>query len=588
MNEIRYSLLLCCLSILACCIKSPSGNGGQQDNTPSYMIMLDRVTASTASFTGCIHAPEAGPDSCQVTLYYSDADSFSLNDAEKVNITSFDKDMNFKTILKDLDYGTKYRYCLYVADAAGGQYTEVEEFETNDVETDIAAVQSVVVSEYPVVEFRGNVSGLLEEDKSMIRVGVVYSQNVEELVPENGTIHPASEFSSDWSYTIQSEPLVCDSKYYYCSFVKQNGNYVYGDEIKEFQTTHPYNAVADLELADAADLSSSGSANCYIVSQPGLYKFSAVKGNSNSQLSDAVSCSIVWETFGTVTRPQMLDLISEVCYKDGYVAFRTNDTFKEGNALLAVKDADGTIQWSWHIWFTDQPESQEYFNNAGTMMDRNLGAVSAAKGDVGALGLLYQWGRKDPFMGACKTSSGPKALTTITWPSRVPSVHAADGTVNGTIEYAVSHPTTFICYNNINLDWYYTGDETTDDTRWTTSQSCKSVYDPCPPGWRVPDGGDEGVWTKALGTGKSVSCSYDGGVNLTGHYGASSSIWYPATDCLKSFDGSISSIIYCGYYWSATPAGSNASGMFFNGFGSVKTDFPLGRAAAFAIRCIHE
>ena len=34
------------------------------------------------------------------------------------------------------------------------------------------------------------------------------------------------------------------------------------------------------------------------------------------------------------------------------------------------------------------------------MMDRNLGATSATPGNVGSLGLLYQWGRKDPFLGS--------------------------------------------------------------------------------------------------------------------------------------------------------------------------------------------
>ena len=32
-------------------------------------------------------------------------------------------------------------------------------------------------------------------------------------------------------------------------------------------------------------------------------------------------------------------------------------------------------------------------------MDRNLGALSATPNDAKALGLFYQWGRKDPSMG---------------------------------------------------------------------------------------------------------------------------------------------------------------------------------------------
>ena len=84
-------------------------------------------------------------------------------------------------------------------------------------------------------------------------------------------------------------------------------------------------------------------------------------------------------------KKEFCDLISGCCYEDGYIAFKTADTFKEGNAVIAAKDADGKILWSWHIWLTDQPEEHVYNNNAGTMMDRNLGATSATPGDVPAV-----------------------------------------------------------------------------------------------------------------------------------------------------------------------------------------------------------
>ena len=48
--------------------------------------------------------------------------------------------------------------------------------------------------------------------------------------------------------------------------------------------------------------------------------------------------------------------------------------------MIAAKDAEGKILWSWHIWMTDLPMGQVYWRNAGTMMDRNLGALSATPG----------------------------------------------------------------------------------------------------------------------------------------------------------------------------------------------------------------
>ena len=82
----------------------------------------------------------------------------------------------------------------------------------------------------------------------------------------------------------------------------------------------------------------------------------------------------------------------------------------KGNAVVAFK-VDGTIYWSWHIWVTDNPENGIAYSQ-GTetdidgnpitvqYMDRNLGAVTntfLGKDWQKTGGLLYEWGRKDPF-----------------------------------------------------------------------------------------------------------------------------------------------------------------------------------------------
>jgi hypothetical protein len=95
------------------------------------------------------------------------------------------------------------------------------------------------------------------------------------------------------------------------------------------------------------------------------------------------------------------------------------------------------------------------------MMDRNLGATSAKPGDASALGLLYQWGRKDPFLGSTSISEDIEAASTLKWPDPVASTKET-----GTIAYSVSHPTTFITTREENYDWYYTGEFSTDNTRW--------------------------------------------------------------------------------------------------------------------------
>ena len=354
---------------------------------------------------------------------------------------------------------------------------------------------------------------------------------------------------------------------------------------EDFVDTKPY-----------VNLSENGTANCYIVSEAGFYNFTPTKGNSNESVGEIASAEVLWESFGTDITPNVGDLVKNVKYEDDVICFETPSEYKEGNAVIAAKDASGTILWSWHIWLTDQPEGQEYFNDAGTMMDRNLGATSATPGDVGALGLHYQWGRKDPFLGSSSISSRAKVKSTITWPSSVTS-----NSSNGTIEYTTSQPTTFIKenLNSYNYDWYYTG-SSTGNTRWTTSDKTKSVYDPCPSGWRVPDGGSNGVWSKALGSSSSLKDSsvYDStnyGMNLSGKFGSASTIWYPVSGYLVDYIGAEGLVNpgFSGGYWSASYNNGSSGFAYYlyilSDYGSrVNPSSSSDCACGYPVRCIQE
>ena len=331
-------------------------------------------------------------------------------------------------------------------------------------------------------------------------------------------------------------------------------------------------------------------ANCYIVPEPGVYFIPAVKGNTSESVGTIASAEVLWESFGSDVAPKAGDLIENAAYylpsisTIGRIYFRVS-TPKRGNAVIAAKDASGKILWSWHIWMTDQPEDQVYNNGAGTMMDRNLGATSATPGSVGALGLLYQWGRKDPFLGSSSISSNTRAKSTLSWPSPVKSTAST-----GTIDYAVSNPVTFITSNGSNTDWYYTGNSSTDSTRWRSS---KTIYDPCPAGYRVPDGGDNGIWSKAFGTSSLFSdTSYDStneGINFgssgkgTNKLSSSVSVcWYPFAGYLSYYDGSLSSVGSDGNYWPCSPSGSYLN---LYGNGLVCPSCRLYRAYGCSVRC---
>ncbi|MBE6250648.1 MAG: hypothetical protein E7111_03235 [Bacteroidales bacterium] len=362
--------------------------------------------------------------------------------------------------------------------------------------------------------------------------------------------------------------LLRATEYYYTIYLCKNGVYMYG-ETQGF-VTPPFDS----------NLSVDGTANCYIVDRKGTYSYYATEGNSDVPMRDIASVSVLWESFGTSIAPLVGDLIKSVSYADDYITFQTADTFKEGNAVVAAKDDAGNILWSWHIWLTDQPLGQTYYNNAGTMMDRNLGATSATPGEVGALGLLYQWGRKDPFLGSSSISSETTAKSTISWPSPVSS-----NSGNGTIEYATAHPTTSIKRNDVNYDWYYTGSSSTDNSRW---QSSKTIYDPCPAGWRVPDGGDDGVWSKA-GFDDTTYDSINEGISFS--ISSPSITWYPASGCRSSLDGGLVNVGDSGYYWSASPNSDSSYYAFRLSFSSSGGVYPSSynyRASGFAVRCARE
>ena len=239
------------------------------------------------------------------------------------------------------------------------------------------------------------------------------------------------------------------------------------------------------------DLSADETANCYMVHEPGYYRFRAgmsVIKNDGSQSTPSIapySAEVMWESLGTTEIPEVGCLIEpELEIRNNYVYFKTNDTWKDGNALIAVRNADGDITWSCHLWMIgDYPQHRTYANDAGTIMGVNLGAL-----DGHSSGLLYQWGRKDPFLGTVVEQSGnTQVKSTIEWPAAVTS----DETT-GTKNYALSHPTTFILANEVNNHWLYQSSPDLSKLRigtwFTDGYTSKSLNDPCPPGWRIPEG----------------------------------------------------------------------------------------------------
>ena len=462
----------------------------------------------------------------------------------------------FTATLTDVTPNQIYSYRAYAINSMGTSYGEVMTFE---IQVDLPTVTTDEVTD--ITDFSAVSGGNVTADggADILAKGIVWSRS------KNPTVDletKTDEGTGLGSFTSTMSNLTSGSTYYVRAYATNVAGTGYGEEM-EFKTTGeaPYIALE--------------AANCFIVSSTETYSFKTVKGNSSESVGDVASAEVLWESFGTSDIPSVGSLIASVSSENGSIVFEVADPCREGNAVIAAKDASGTILWSWHIWLTDQPEEQVYNNNAGTMMDRNLGATSATPGDVGALGLLYQWGRKDPFLGSSSISSSTEAKSTITWPSTVSSDSS-----NGTIEYATEHPTTFITYNSNNYDWHYTGSSSTDDTRW---QSEKTIYDPCPAGWRVPDGGKSGVWG-AAGFSNTIYDEANEGISFG--IGSSSTTWYPASGRRHDDNGKLLNVGYDGGYWAISPYDGYAYCLIIKNNGDVHIALNNYRADGFSIRCL--
>ena len=317
------------------------------------------------------------------------------------------------------------------------------------------------------------------------------------------------------------------------------------------------------------DLSVGETANCYIISKAGYYKFLPTEGNfKDIPISGIESVRILWETDNTSNEISENDIIRNVRLgsADGYIYFETPETLKDGNALIAAYNGN-TVKWSWHIWccngYDPDATAQKYkefdrsaYLTARVMMDRNIGALSNSPESQLSNGLMYQWGRKDPFMGSADRTKAVKMYST----------HPA-ATVNNwetpiTQNYTIQYPNTFICSQQ---GGNYTGDLITSGNfkYWKTHSQSKPKHDPCPAGWRVPDGGtdsDYNPWTISKRAAITNLELFDmDKVNLGAYIDLTSNggkAWYPCNGYLQAETSDLMMSGALTYYWSATPENS--------------------------------
>jgi len=296
--------------------------------------------------------------------------------------------------------------------------------------------------------------------------------------------------------------------------------------------------LANLSLSDRRILKVGS--NCYIV-KPGE-SVSIPISRANESLLDLqipdiynsnCTASLYWET--GVTAGEVVTLSNTNCSGG---TFTVNGVDK-GNAVIALRNNDtGRILWSWHIWVSDADfKSSNTISltanlNSYTFMDRNLGATEIAGSKdsdnnyqtyIATAGMLYQWGRKDPFLPPAVDQSnivsyaGTSPITAISQ-NNIKDNYIAVGatTANGAVY--VNHGDTYLMMAPLtNTGSFAFADQlsysvlspmlllqnwggSTARTSTTDFQpnlmgidswggeyfAVKTVYDPCPTGWRVP------------------------------------------------------------------------------------------------------
>lgn len=323
------------------------------------------------------------------------------------------------------------------------------------------------------------------------------------------------------------------------------------------------------------DLSANGTANCYLITAPGYYKFKAnVKGNGvvPSQLESVAgqtaiapkSALVLWynslQTSNNWVDDSPVYVSSVSLDSDGYIRFYTPSVFVPGNVVIAAFAEEGvtydnitadenicinnaTLLWSWNIWAADgyDPEVATITAGGKQFMNRLLGATISGMGTtgdyipIGAVGNYYQWGRKDPFPAFSDyTVTIPTQYTNILFgtPTYTPikalkidgqsSKMNLDGQMFGYrtkesgsldsdnawnlmkrddissdkstknkvyVEYATVHPYKCITNNGNTFGGWRTwlnGDDQSYKSLWGESDLKKTLFDPCPAGWRVP------------------------------------------------------------------------------------------------------
>ena len=261
-----------------------------------------------------------------------------------------------------------------------------------------------------------------------------------------------------------------------------------------------------------------------------------------------------------------------------------------GNAVIAVANSSGTIMWSWHLWFDhkealdkirctnfqnknyaftrrtlgaaiynwkatsyDQPRKvrltiEQQFGNGHLKKNSNLVITQNTNEERTDIATLYQFGRKDALPGTNLIKNGSFTM-----------VNGAQ-TIGSTIQnpdkifYYNSYPYNFLNYTYWNL---WSTNDAGGGTPYNDSPVIKTIYDPCPAGFKMPN---SQVFTGFTSNGQNKTGEAD--INKIGDFNkgiyfktspsSTNTVYFPATGYRDYASGKLQAVGEIGYYWPAT------------------------------------
>lgn len=348
------------------------------------------------------------------------------------------------------------------------------------------------------------------------------------------------------------------------------------------------NDATDLSLQDVyGNPILRSTANCYVVSKPGKYKFPLVYGNAikNGQVNTAaftnnggsnsldfvginnvlISDNIYLPILDERYTPKVLKCDTEGVFDNlgieteddmQYLCFEVLGIPMTGaNGVLGASRADwanigGVIQsdavhWSWHIWCWPHDLSPVEITNQGGFKYNIMPVNLASKYDEDMVHIknwYYQWGKKDPILGPSSYNSSDLmtnygGVDEINYPSNNWD----------SLGSAVLFPWVNMWYSRWygNKSAYNLWDAACMSTGASDSETIKTVYDPCPVGWKIPNGN--------LFNGRSIISATDGVIKISRYSGDAVGVDIPMSGYRSNNSGSITQAGSGGYIWTSSP-----------------------------------